>query len=315
MATQQLQLVCDSSNSTNFNAWAKPISDWFRSCGYTNTSDSGQLNGVGGGHGGSAGWAALSTVPGSGAYYYEVFQSNGSGLTQFLVKVEYGNTSGTNAPNTRLTLCTTTNGAGTPTGFFTSALSVAINAITPPSTSTQYECNFTGDSANDRIGVMMWRNAPANQGQMLFAIERSLDSSGNATSDYVTLFTCGNQTTNVSGKHQSLVFGVGAGNIAPDRSQISAPTGWVARGFNPVPLTTAYNGSLCFDTCSPIVAGFGRPCTMVGVGYGPDFAEGVPFTVTLYGSTRTYMPGKISPFAQVSTAYVNGQAVLFMRYD
>lgn len=307
MSTQQLQLVCDSSTLANFKAWAKPISDWFRSAaGYTNTADSGQVN-----------WSTIAAVPGSAAYVYDIFQSNDA-FTQFFLKVEYGNTAGTNQPNVRITIGTGTNGSGTITGFITTAFSCSPSGITPPSTTTQYECDFTGDSANSRIGVMMWRNGPSSQGQMLFAIERSVNASGASTSTYVTLYAVGNNAgTNISGKQQSLYFGVGAAPILPDHVLSGNPSGLCLRIPNPTLAGgSSFNGSIPFDTCAPYVGLFDYAGTMLGAGWGADFAEGVTFTVTLYGSTRTYMPGKIGAFAQASgNSTVSASMALCMRYD
>lgn len=324
MSTQQLQLVCDSSTLANYKAWAKPISDWFRTAGYTNTSDSGQLNGAGGGTGGAAGWAALAATPGSAAYFYEIFQS-GSGSTTFYVKAEYGNVSGTNCPSIAMTIGTGTSGAGALTGTVTSRLQCNPSSFTAPSTSTQYECDFTADTANDRIGVMMWRNAPTNQGQEMFAIERSLNSSGTTTNSYVTLWTFGfNTSANVSGNQQSIVFGVGAAPALLSRNQAVA-AGTANPGLSSVRIaaagaagtTTAFNGTIPLDTAAPSVGYWDYPSTMVGAGWGTDYAEGVTFTVTLYGSTRTYMPSKIGPFSgpTLNGTVAAGGLMTCMRYD
>ena len=125
MAAQQLQLVCDNSTLTNFKEWAKAISDWFAACDWTQSADTGQVD-----------WGTLASPPGSGAYVYEVWQP-GDGLENFYLKIEYGNYSGTNAPTIRLTISTTTDGAGTPTGYIVGAdehqqefhRSIKLNAI------------------------------------------------------------------------------------------------------------------------------------------------------------------------------------------
>ena len=49
--------------------------------------------------------------------------------------------------------------------------------------------------------------------------------------------------------------------------------------------------------------------TEVGIGFATDITEGVTFNVTLYGSTRTYMPTK-----NFSTNYpISG--FIALRYD
>src|SRR6266702_3776129 len=176
MATSQQQLVCDSSTLANYKQWGQAISGFFSTAGWAQSPDTGQVN-----------WSTLAAVPGSGAYLYDIWQPN-DGLTTFYVKVEYGNVTGTNCPSLRLTLCTSTDGAGNPTGYSTGPINTNTSGFTVPSTTTQYECNFSG--AAGRIGVMMWRNG-INFCQQAFCIERSVDSSGAYTSAYVTLWTIG----------------------------------------------------------------------------------------------------------------------------
>ncbi len=308
MSTQQLQLVCDNSTLANFKQWAKPISDWFRTIGYTNTADTGQVN-----------WSTIASVPTSGTYVYDIFQTNDS-FTQFFVRVDYGSVSGT-APDVIITIGTATNGSGTITGSITTAQHTSPQTFTVPSTVTQYECDFTGDSANSRIGAMYWRNATANRGQQLFAIERSLNASGAYTNTYVTLWTCGSNA-GITGSQQTLYFGIGPSTLFPGDSQTGAGSnnaGWCSLRI-PTNITTAntvaFNGTIPFDTCAPHVGFWDYPCTMVGAGWGTDYAEGVTFTVTLYGSTRTYMPGKIGAFANpIRPAGNNNLCAVMLRYD
>src|SRR5690242_8747640 len=144
MATSQQQLVCDSSTLANFKQWAQGISGNFTTFGWVQSGDTGQVN-----------WSTIASVPGAASFVYEIWQPN-DGLTTFYLKVEYGNVSGTNCPSLRLTLSTSTNGAGTPTGFIVGPWNTNVTIFTPPSTSTQFECNFSG--AAGRIGAMMWRN-------------------------------------------------------------------------------------------------------------------------------------------------------------
>jgi hypothetical protein len=116
---------------------------------------------------------AATAVPGSAAFVYEVWTPN-DGLTNFFVKMEYGNVSGTNCPSIRITISTTTNGAGTATGLILGPTNTNPASFTPPSTTTPYECNFSG--APGRIGVMMWRNSPnaSTVQQLLLSNVRSM---------------------------------------------------------------------------------------------------------------------------------------------
>jgi hypothetical protein len=320
--TSQQFLVCDNSTSANFKSWAKAVSDFIRSAGWTNSSDTGQLNGVGGGVGGSAGWAALSTVPGSGAFYYEIFQP-GDALHTFYLKLEYGNSSGTNSPTMRLSIGTATNGAGTLTGTFTTAVMTSgILAGNQGATST-FECDFSGTSS--RLSILMWRNSPSNTTAQCFAVQRSLNGSGaevatsSTTGNYVTLWTGGyngNSVTGPSGSQQSLHFDYGAAPIFPNRATWTGGTaGWPGRSVSGGPFTgsLAFNSSIPVDFLQPCVGLWDFPCTVIGVSYSPDITEGVTFSVVnQYGQTKTYMPTKILP---LSNAVFGSSVAVCMEYD
>jgi hypothetical protein len=305
MATSQQFLVCDSSTLANFKQWAQAISAFFATATWTQSTDTGQVN-----------WSTIASVPGSAAFVYEVWQPN-DGLTTFYVKMEYGNVSGTNCPSLRISIGTSTNGAGTLTGFVIGPVNVNVDTFTAPSTTTQFECDFSG--AAGRIGVMMWRNG-ANSCQQLFAIERSVNSSGAYTSSYVTLWTvglCGSNQNNFS--QRSLPFGIGAATRLPNTNGFLG--GWTVR-FAMIASNSsnsaAFNGSLPFDTPSPLIGYFDFPCTAVGVGCAGDLTEGVSFSVTLYGSTRTYMPSKSGPFGLGPYNIGTGSginAIVCLRYD
>lgn len=308
--TSQQQLVCDNSTLANFKQWAQAISSFFSTAGWLQSSDTGQVN-----------WSTISAVPGSGAFVYEIWEPN-DGLTNFFVKMEYGNSTGsTNSPCIRVTISTTTNGAGTPSGLVLGGRMCAPSSFGAPSATSQYECDFSG--AAGRIGAMMWRNG-GNNCQQLFAIERSLNSSGAYTGSYVTLWTVGNNNNNTpSGNQQSLVFGVGAGPAM--LSAGFSPGGQTTYGICSSRLgastfnnnSATFNGSIPFDTCAPSVGFFDYPSTMVGIGLTGDFPEGVTFTITLYGATRTYMVSKSGPFTWANTAggFNGSNCVVGMRYD
>lgn len=269
---------------------------------------------------------AQSTVPGSGAYFYEIWQPNDS-LTNFYLKIQYGNSGGTNSPNVQLTLSTATNGSGTQTGTVTASLPMHGQSYTVPSSSIPYECDLSG--AAGRFGGMMWRNAPnnafPNSAPGIFAIERSVNASGVYTSSHVTIATVGislsggGSTTWPPGQQQTLVFGIGvpgAGSRASSNVGVNSlclPCPF----FNSQGLTSAFNGTVPFATLTPNVGFLDYPLTMIGAGYNSDFAEGVPFQVTMYGVTRTFMPTKNSSYLSgiFSSLQSAGLAVACLRYD
>ena len=288
--TSQQFLVCSNSNATNYVAWASAVSNWLRTAGWTNTADTGQLNGAGANN-----WAGVSTVPGSGAFYYEIFKP-GDALTAFYLKLEYGNfTSQTNSPMLAVSIGTGTDGAGNLTGQVTTRTLLATTSPGSPSATTTYECNFSGNTG--QVAVMMWRNSGGNN-QQLFAIQRSLNASGVATSSYVTIWGLGYNGggTQPSGFQQSLSFTYGAG---PYLNAGSSGQGWTV--FAPATTgslgTLAFGGNIPMWNPMPAVGIMDYPPTVVGVAYSLDMVEGATFTITnQYGQTKTYMPSKQSGF-------------------
>jgi hypothetical protein len=309
--TSQQFLLCDNSNATNFKSWASALSNFIRSAGWTNSSDTGQLNGAGAGN-----WAGVSTVPGSGAFYYEIFQP-GDGLQTFYLKIEYGNGS---APTLRVSVGQTTNGAGTLTGLFMGPYIIA-PSFTAPSTTTTYECDLSGDSG--RISMLLWRNAPNNAPQV-FAIQRSLNASGapygTSTTGYVTIWFAGaNGGAYPIGMQQSLVFGVGAAPAFFNNyvASNSAATGWpiLATFFAS---SQAFNGTIPCMFLQPGVGVFDYPCTVIGAANCNDLTEGVPFTITnQYGQTRTYIPTRagLLAFAGAPDSGNHYRATILVEYD
>lgn len=314
MVSQQF-LVCDNSTLANFVSWASAISNFFRTAGWVNSADTGQLNGAGAGN-----WSGVTTVPGSAAYYYEVFEPN-DGLANFYLKVEYGNFSGTNCPAVRVTVSTGTNGAGSPAGLSMGPYALPNAGFSAPSTSTTYECDFSG--AAGRMCFLLWRNTGSTSvtsttnPPQLFCIERSINASGAYTGSHVTIVVGGSSGSGSNDPtlfQQSLVFGIGVAPISTNRSS-SSPDGLtlLARIYNSQTGSASYNGSIPFDTIAPGVGLFDYPLTCCGVACAGDISEGVPFSVIIYGATRTYIPTKLAPLGVNQWGTWN--FALCMRYD
>jgi hypothetical protein len=302
MAYSQQFLVCDSSTLANFKSWAQAISTFIGStAGWLKSTDTGQVD-----------WSAISAVPGSGAYVYEVWQPN-DGLTNFFMKIEYGNVSGTNCPSLRISIGSATNGAGTLTGLVVGPIATNQTAFTAPSTTTTYECNLAG--APGRLHIMMWRNAPNNANQVL-SVERGVNANGVYQGSHVTVVTGGYRVASNMFQQQSLLFGVGPAPYA------TIPGGGVASGMNVrIPysngVSSAFNGSIGMDLAAPFVGYHDYSLTGIGCGYAADFAEGVTFTATIYGSVRTYMASKNGVFgvACPTPTTQNYSGALLMRID
>lgn len=310
MATATYTAYCDNSTLANFIAWAQPVCDAFSTFGWVQSGDSGQVD-----------WGTIVAVPGSDAYVYQIW-SPGDSLTACYVKVEFGN-KGASAPAIRVSIGTGTNGSGTLTGSFFGPIPCANAAYTAPGVAGGlFNCYLSGDEA--RFAVMMWRDAPANTCSQFFAVERSRDSVGAYTATYATLVTVGIQATgsnsSVTSSQRTLHFSVGAapGTLA---GNTTSNGGLLCRGLLPDvgSSDSAFNSTVGFDPCTPYVGIWDYPMTAVGVVRGTAVSEGVTFTVTLYGETRTYLPSKnnreFGNCFRGNTSTAGGVMALCMRYD
>jgi hypothetical protein len=299
---QTLNLVCDSSTLANFKAWAQPISAWFATAGWLQSSDTGQVN-----------WSSIASVPGSNAFVYEIWEPN-DGLTNFFLKVEYGNSGAANSPALRLSIGTATNGAGVLTGMVMGPYTTLLTGITPPSTTITYPCYFSG--AAGRVSNLLWRTAPNNAPQA-FAIERSVNAAGGYTGAHVTLLAVGNYNNGGSWQgltQQTLIFGVGVAPAQCSGGEGNQVGGLAVRTFNAnTGASSNFAGAVPFDTTAPMIGYFDYPITSFGFGNTANYTEGQVFTTTLYGSTRTYIATRTSPLGACGPNVASGY--LCVRYD
>lgn len=303
MAIQNSALVRDNSTLANFKSWASTISAFFATAGWTQSTDTGQVN-----------WSTIAAVPGSGSYVYEIWEPN-DGLTNFFLKVEYGTNaaSGSTGPSIRISIGTSTNGAGTLTGFVTGLQTIPPVQTTVTSTVTQFQCYFSGVAG--RIGVLMWRDDTTNAGPLFFGVERSINSSGAYTSSYVTLISSGNTgSASCESWMQSVVFGVGVSNqiVASAVSTNSLPA--LDTGL----ASDVFNGNFAISPVFPNVGFFDNPMTIVALAAASDITEGATFAILAanmpYGVSHTYLGAKNPPFNRFGT-YVALNNALLMRYD
>ena len=270
--TSQQFLLLDSSSDANFRVWGSAISAALTSMGWAMTADTGQVN-----------WTTV-TAPAAGTFVYEIWEPQDAlqtGGTVFYLKLEYSKTSGSPAGiRVRASLGTGTNGSGTLTGFVTSAMETA---GTQAALSFSVECDFSGDT--DRMGFILGRGSAAGTNAPLpaaFFIERTKNSDGTNSSDGVTLVSRdGNNSGTFSGVQQTIVFGVGLGNLNTSLSLAA-----LANGGN---ASDAFNNNIPVSPLFPIYGKYGNPMTTLCFVHTQDVAEGCLFTTTLYGVTRTYL--------------------------
>lgn len=287
MATLSTVAVRDNSTLANFKQWAQVISNFMTTAGWSQSSDTGQVN-----------WGTIGSVPTSGNYVYEIWQPN-DGLTNFFLKIEYG-TNGTAIPSLRLSIGTSTNGAGTLSGLVAGPFLAPAAATTVTSTTTQWNCFLSG--AAGRINVAMWVSETTNPGPIFFGVARSKNSSGTNTSSHVTLATCGGMVNiNISNPYgmQTIVFGTGVVNAITPNASSPIPT---------MPMIgTSLLNNLFASTDVPIsplfpVPGFyDNPIIEMGSAAEGDITDQATFSISAanmpYGASHTFIGFKNSPLS------------------
>lgn len=273
MATATTSVYPDSSNLTNFKAWASWISAQLAAFGWVQTADTGQVD-----------WSTIGSVPSVSSWVYEIWKMNDSLAAAFPVylKIEYGAQSG-NAPSLYITISTGgTDGAGNLTGGTTSNRMMAQPYSAGDETSFTLPCYASGDSGSFRLA--MWigaaSNYPAYYDALVLVISRSNDASGNRTGDYVTLwfasgssFAGQSQTVNNSG-----VGGVTTQETAHWLGALPSTTG-----------TESFDGNVCVTPIFPSIGSLGNPTPDLMVGKMANFSDNASVSCVMYGVAHTYI--------------------------
>jgi len=260
-----------SNNTTNFRVFGKAISDALTAVGLTKVTDSGQIN-----------WATVNVPAASTSAGYEVRYLDDAqhSNTPIYIKIEYGCGGNTSRWGIWLTLGTTQDGAGTIGG--TSILVRTI--INPTADTTSVSCTgfacFSGGQFNFVQGV-------ATQ-CLSFGVNRTCDTDGTMNSQGAHVWYQG--TTGPAGA-------MGTVHISYRRTPTVVVTNNGTQGgftFGPsfaVMNSGTYNNSTDVYTF-PTYLWTDKPVPIPGlIGIGStDYVYGTSFTVTTFGTSRTYMP-------------------------
>lgn len=306
MATIQKFLVYDVSSDAYFDSIGLAIyNSIVTTFGWVEKTDAGRTD-----------WTTNPARPGAGSYLWNVFGPNDAlqtGATVYYVKLEIG-LDGSSRLSIRMQIGTSTNGAGTLTGTLSTLLYLPGTGGSTINNqgATTYECNFSGDTG--RWGMMLWRYGPNYIPHSLF-IERTLDTAGAPSSDGVSyVATSGSDPGSCYTRQQTLVFGVGPGNL----SGSPVCLGVTHSSGNFVVYSDVFNNSVPISPVFPSYGKFGNPMTVVGSLRSSDCPEGAILQTTLYGQTRYYMcsgGGRFNVFGPVQSGTVDSGCKLAMRWD
>lgn len=300
MTTASGNYVCDNSTLANFKSWAQAISGAFSTLGWTQTSDTGQVN-----------WGSISSVP-SSAYVYEVWKAADAlaASMPIYVKIEYGVSSTT--PQIRVTVGTGSNGSGTINGQVISSAPWQVTNGPSNGGSTTYPCFFSGSAGEFRM--MMWSNyspASGDRGTML-VIERSKDQTGANSNEYVTVLLL--PQSNAGGAYQQSFT---ASAVALRNTGIVAPA---IPSLNTT-RSTAFSSVAALPVL-PLLGKVGQP--MLGVMSACTYDVGTSNTAvtvaSLYGGSHNYLVYGGGADASISSAlgqrsFSAGLMSALMRYE
>ena len=164
---------------------------------------------------------------------------------------------------------------------------------------TSYEMDLSGNV--DRFGCILWRNSTGSLARIL-AIDRSKNSTGGNTGNYLTVLTSG---TGANSTQQS-VFSTSVAQLGWGITVQEAGSEYRWATIMPITATTGQvNGSTMVSPVYPLVGYIDNPHLMAVVGFGVDWAEGTTPQPTILGSVHTYLFTKSTGIIAVANQGVN----------
>lgn len=261
--------LCHSGDNTIFRRLGTAISNAFANSGWVQANDAGQIN-----------W---TTVVANGTFTSwagsEIWRMNDAwaNVAPIYVKIDYGTAGGTNNPQLQWTLGSGSNGALGLTGVISANTGARMSAV---STTVPVPCYFCGNPDRIILTLMCGGNTT---GQTL-GIERTRDANGNTTPEGALIFQCGGSS---QGGYTQQYWNCKTGPAVVESSIgvfISSAT-WSGLGpqFNWYPIYPS-NGV------------FTKPLFNYICASNYHVTPQIPFSVTHYGATHTYMPiGGVAP--------------------
>lgn len=231
-----------------------------------------------------------STAPGSAATY-PAFRcySTTSGANTWYLRLDYGHT--TNGPSIKVQLGTSLNGSGTLGGQTSTQVTMFMSSTNTGTGQTLHMAAATG-----RLMVYLALGSANRNIEWGFSIHAAVDTGG-AGSGNMEFYT----GINTAFTSQALPF---TGTVPTQLSNWPAPFGTASSqafgGVTPLGIPVAYDTGGAYN---PSLAGF--------VYGGSDLTANTVTTVSLYGTTRSYI---VTPLTSPTGAAANSVFAAF-RYD
>lgn len=284
MATFTPSSIPSTDTDAHFRAWGKSISDTIKACGWTQTSDTGQIDWI----------TVLRPTANYQLMGYEIFAMADAlqATAPIFIKVSYGSSGGTNFPGVYFVASTGTNGAGAQTGQVSAQFQLITTFF---DSATSYQSRVSG--ANNRLAYYLWYGW-SGYGSM-FSIERTHDQYGADTNEGF-LIMCGQEGT-------SYFF-----------TQVVPMTGTIPAQQQHGNATLPPTGSGAYGTdiyLYPLRAwgrGESGPSLNIALFFAANLTADVVVSATMWdGSAHTILPTTKS----FSNSYYGGQGYVAMRWE
>lgn len=191
-----------NDTDANFRTWGLGLSTAIQAVGLVKTADTGQIDFV----------TVLKPTVSATMQGYEIFRFNDAlqVTTPIFIKVEYGCGTFAATPALKITVGKDSNGTGTLTGIIHTQ-----SSIQPAASSSNTYDSYVSSGDGSMLVFSLWSNtltvSPAYMQCTRFIIERSRDSSGNATSIGTFCYRWDGSASSNSGiKSEASVYNTGA---------------------------------------------------------------------------------------------------------
>lgn len=286
MTTSAISAPLAQATNVQFQAWVtEVVTALFTALGVTQTSDTGQIN--------PATVAAPSAANASQGYVIGRFNDTLQATSPIFFKLEFGSGSAAADPQMYLTVGSGSNGSGTITNGGGGAVTTRVTVTTggaPTSSTTSYTSRYVylATTGIGYLGVIFKIAAIGGSiytGFGGFAIYRTNDVSGNATSNGVAVLTCTQNATSpgaavANGYLQCISFTAGA--VSP----ATPSNAWVAcAAAGILGLTTTIESSTGFVTPTYTIDPAIRFSAYNGVALLADFPLATTQSFAMVGAT------------------------------
>jgi hypothetical protein len=288
MSKATFNVAPSNASDATFRVWGKALSDALQAVGCIKTADTGQIDWA------TVARAAINTYAG-----YEIRQLPASAwqtACPVLIKIEFGAGTTQTFAAIKVTLCKTTDGAGTPTGIISSSALLINTATSTTATDCFVSC---GD---DYVSWSLWVTAASTLGQQ-FYIARPKTAAGVATNNGASMIAL---ASNYSFAQWLPLVGVAF--------PATPATGFCCSGPK---VGTGTYGS--YVGVFPIFSYQGYAAHPDGIGIAYFIADiatgGVETTIEIFGVNHTFITG--APGAS-SVGCINGNTTssgLMVRYE